>query len=96
MQLLITVLAIGGDISFKGQRAGNVNKLRALRRKAIVPSGPMQEVFSHAISVETTTSQKLSFNTTQGTTFVVSLSVPANAIIALINDLTCCATDYGV
>lgn len=95
MQLLITVLAIGADLSFKGQCAVNVNKLRDLRRKAIVPSGPMREVFSHAISVESTTSQKPSFNATQGTTFVVSLSVPTNAITALINDLTCCATDYS-
>lgn len=57
-----------------------------------MPSGPMQEVFSHPISVETTTSQSCLLKEQR---FVVSLLVPANAITALINDFTCCATDYS-
>lgn len=95
MQLLITVLVIGGDLSFKGQCAVNVNKLCVFRRKAIVPSGPVREVFSHPISVETTTSQSCLLLQLKEQRFVVSLLVPANAITALINDLTCCATDYS-
>jgi len=89
------VLVIGGDVSFKGQCAVNVNKLRAFRRKAKVPSGPLREVFSHPISVETTTSQTWLLLQLKERRIVVSLLVPANAITALINDLTCCATDYS-
>lgn len=73
----------------------NVNKFCAFRRKAIVPSGPVREVFSHPISVETTASQSCLLLQLNEQRFVVSLLVPANAITALINDLTCCATDYS-
>lgn len=51
VRLLIT------DLPFKGQCEVNINKLRAFRRKAIVPSGPMWGVFSHTISVGSTPSR---------------------------------------
>lgn len=77
MRLLITVPAIGGDLSFKGQCAVNINKLHAFRADV---GGPQS---CHICRNHFFT--KLSFTAAQGTTFAVSLLVPANAVTALAN-----------